>query len=165
MINPIVVAREVAARYHGSQIYGDQPYIYHLEQVERIVAYEGESARVLALLHDVLEDTHCTKRDLIEWGFTGYLVECVSLLTDEYAPSRKERKRLTNEKLSKVSGVHELALIVKAADRLANVRHSSRGGNNKYLAMYKKEYPAFKVAAYREGLCDKIWEELDALLS
>lgn len=163
MINPIVIAREVVARYHSGQMYGDIPYLYHLEEVERIVAYEGESARVLALLHDVLEDTKCTKETLKYIGFTAYLVECVSLLTDEDAPSRKERKRLTNEKLSKVSTVHELVLIVKAADRLANVRHSSRE-SNKYLTMYKKEYPAFKVAAYREGLCDKIWEELDDLL-
>ena len=167
-MNPVLIAREIAARAHGTQMYGEYPYLYHLEQVEEIVYLAtlgndpNRSGVVIALLHDILEDTDVTSEELLSYGFTECCVKCVELLTDEEAPTRKERKRLTNEKLSKIEGEYELVLIVKAADRLANVRHSERG--SKHYNMYKKEHSEFKNAVYREGLCDNIWKELNELM-
>ena len=53
------------------------------------------------------------------------------------------------------------ALIVKAADRLANMRASESGKREDLLAMYVQEYTEFKQAVYRENLCDDIWLALD----
>mgnify|MGYP003331794011 CR=1 FL=1 len=60
-------------------------------------------------------------------------------------------------------------LVVKAADRLANVRESVRSSlldpDNKHLPKYRAEHPEFRLSAHRPGLCDEIWAELDKLLS
>jgi hypothetical protein len=55
--------------------------------------------------------------------------------------------------------------VVKAADRLANVRSCLVDQHNGMLAVYRKEHPTFRRAAYREGLCEPLWRELDALLN
>ena len=58
-----------------------------------------------------------------------------------------------------------LALIVKAAGRLANLRMSARGGSDSKLEMYRREHPAFRDAAFRPPLCDDLWREMDQVLS
>jgi hypothetical protein len=30
--------------------------------------------------------------------------------------------------------------------------------------MYRREHPAFREAAYRPGLCDELWREMDRIL-
>jgi hypothetical protein len=57
----------------------------------------------------------------------------------------------------------ELALIVKTADRLANVR-AARSNNPRLLAVYRSEHPAFRPAAWRPSLAVSLWKELDGLL-
>jgi hypothetical protein len=58
-----------------------------------------------------------------------------------------------------------LALVVKAADRLANLRESTRTGNFAKLQMYRREQADFRTAAFRPGLCDDLWREIDALIA
>ena len=59
----------------------------------------------------------------------------------------------------------KVALIVKAADRLANIRQSacSCPGESK-LEMYRREHGEFTQAAFRKGLCDPIWDEMATIL-
>jgi len=57
-----------------------------------------------------------------------------------------------------------LALIVKAADRLANLRESAKAGKASKLEMYRGEHPSFRNAACRRGLCDGLWEEMDQII-
>lgn len=156
-------AREFALEYHGDQQYGDQPYAVHLDAVAELVAPFGEDALAVAYLHDVLEDTEAELEDL-ETEFGAFVAQCVSVLTDEPGDTRQLRKRLTWRKMSKVSGKLELALLVKAADRLANVRASIANTNQPLLKIYREEHPQLKASAYRPGLCDALWEELDRLL-
>jgi len=59
-------------------------------------------------------------------------------------------------------GDDTLALVVKAADRLANLRESSKPGSEKQLAKYRGEHPEFRKAVYRPGLCEPVWAEIDA---
>lgn len=47
-------AVELAAKWHGDQKYSDDPYIVHLASVMLSVRPEN---RVVAVLHDILEDT------------------------------------------------------------------------------------------------------------
>ena len=156
-------AREFAISAHGDQVYGDKPYSYHLDAVDHILAGFSETIRTIGYLHDVVEDTDVTINE-IERLFGKFVAESVSILTDESGLNRKERKRKTYEKMSKVHGDHEAALLVKAADRLANVRESVEGGNSRLLSMYKKEHSVFRESVFREGLSLSIWNELDELI-
>lgn len=163
--NDVVLrARAFAIEAHGSQRYGDQPYSVHLDAVAGLLEPHGIDAQTIACLHDVVEDTAITA-DLIRDEFGERVARCVQLVTDEPGPNRQERKAQTNAKLSRVSGELHLALIVKAADRLANLRMSARGGSGSKLDMYRREHAAFHEAAFRPGLCDAFWTEMEQILS
>ncbi|MGR9045991.1 MAG: HD domain-containing protein [Gammaproteobacteria bacterium] len=156
-------ARSFAIDAHGDQQYGDRPYAYHLDRVANHLVPYGEIALVIGYLHDVVEDT-AIGLEAIALEFGDRVADCVGLLTDEPGANRKERKARTYEKLSHVAGDAELALVVKAADRLANVEACIADRKFSLYEVYRKEHAAFKEAAYREGLCDPIWDELDSLL-
>jgi (p)ppGpp synthase/HD superfamily hydrolase len=157
-------ARDFAATAHGDQKYGTAPYVVHLDEVAKIVATIDDTApaAAVAYLHDVLEDTSVTA-EAIEGTFGPFVRRCVEIVTDPPGATRKERKALLHERLKAVPESHHLALIVKAADRLANVRSSARD-NPGLLSMYRKEHAAFKDAAFRAGLCDELWAEMEQLL-
>lgn len=156
-------ARAFAVQAHGDQTYGDKPYSFHLDMVAGNLAPYGEQAQVVGYLHDVVEDTNVTK-EAVEEEFGSFVAECVGLLTDEQGANRKERKAKTYEKLSRVSGPTQLALVVKVADRLANVKACAADGKRALWEVYLSEQATFKGAAYRAGLCDPLWAELDELL-
>ena len=156
-------AKEFAIRAHGQQMYGEHPYIFHLDTVAKLVSQYGEEAQTIAYLHDILEDTKIEILDIME-SFDETIAESVKLITDEQGENRKERKLKTYKKLSSVSDDFKIVLIVKAADRLANVKSCIANKHDKLLAMYRKEYKIFRHSVYRNGLCDEIWEELDKLL-
>ena len=155
-------ARKFAIERHGVQKYGDYPYSFHLDAVANIASEYGDEAITIAYLHDVVEDTQTTI-DEIETEFGRLISQCVHVLTDEPGADRKERKAKTYAKMSKVSGELELALIVKAADRLANFRSCVAQNNIERLKTYIKEQQAFREAAYRPNLCDPLWKEIEAL--
>lgn len=156
-------AREFAVAAHGNQQYGPHPYAVHLDAVAEIASDYGEMAIVLAYLHDVVEDTAATLSD-IEREFGKDVSECVSLLTDEPGKNRKERKAKIYEKLAKVGREKEIVLIVKTADRLANMRSCVSEQNRGLLSMYKKEHQVFKKSVFRKGLCDTFWDELEVIV-
>jgi (p)ppGpp synthase/HD superfamily hydrolase len=156
-------AREFALAAHGSQKYGEHPYSFHLDAVAEIARPYGDDAMVVAYLHDTVEDT-ATKIEDVQRLFGPKVAACVSLLTDEPGPDRKSRKARTYAKLAQVRGETELALTVKAADRLANVRACVADRNDGLLETYRREHPTFRSAAYRAGMCEPLWLELDALI-
>ena len=155
-------ARNFAINAHGSQMYGELHYSVHLDAVASLVKDHGETAEVIAYLHDVVEDTG-VGLDVITREFGTFVSECVAIVTDEPGNTRKERKAKTYKKMAQVSGAVELALLVKAADRLANVRSCIAGNNHRLMNIYKSEYPVFKHSAYRENMCEEIWSELQKI--
>ena len=58
---------------------GGLPYMLHLLYVYKHVYSEEE--KVIALLHDIIEDKQISKEDLIEFGFPIKIVEDVSILS------------------------------------------------------------------------------------
>ena len=159
----LLEARAFALHAHGSQMYGSHPYIYHLDQVSNLLKDFGDSAQAIGYLHDVLEDTELEFAEIAH-KFGLHIAQCVALLTDEAGATRKDRKIKTYAKLAQVKEVHSLALVVKTADRLANVSECVNGGNHRLLEIYKEEHPVFKDSIYRAGLCDFLWSELDKLI-
>lgn len=156
--------RSFAAQAHGTQTYGSEPYVVHLDAVAALVPQSPE-LRAVAYLHDVLEDTD-VQRDTIAQRFGSTVAEAVALVTDPDGPNRRARKAKLHARLSALgveTPANALALHVKVADRLANVRRCAESGDTK-LGMYRDEHEAFRSAAHRAGLCDALWTELDALL-
>ena len=163
MSDALTHARSFAIAAHGDQKYGDHPYSFHLDAVAELLAAFGEQAQIVGYLHDVVEDTDVPIQT-VRQEFGDRVADCVALVTDETGANRKERKARTNAKLAAVSGEKELALIVKTADRLANLRMSALGGAESKLDMYRREHPAFREAVYRPGLCDELWREMSRIL-
>ena len=58
---------------------GGMPYMLHIEYVYKHVSSYDE--KVVALLHDVIEDKKVTSKDLIEVGFPENIVKDVETLT------------------------------------------------------------------------------------
>jgi hypothetical protein len=155
-------ARTFALAAHGDQEYGSHPYHVHLDAVAHLARPYGEQAQAIAYLHDVAEDTEVGIGAITE-AFGAFIAECVAVLTDAPGSDRKERKRKTYERMAGVSGDLELALVVKAADRVANMRACVADGRHSLLAVYKGEHATFRGAAYRPDLCGDLWHEMEQI--
>jgi len=163
-VNEVVLrARDFAVSAHAGQQYGTQPYAAHLDEVAKLLSPHGDLAQVVGYLHDVAEDTDVSLES-IGREFGDRVKILVALVTDEPGQNRRERKVGTNAKLAAVSESDSLALIVKAADRLANVKASAEGRDASKLKMYRREQLAFQRAVYRPGLCDDLWNEMATIL-
>ncbi|MDX1915639.1 MAG: HD domain-containing protein [Methylophilus sp.] len=156
-------ARAFAMQAHGSQQYGKHAYVYHLDQVAYYAKDYGETAVIIAYLHDILEDTDFIESS-IQQHFGKAVLHCVNLLTDPEGESRIARKSALNVKLAQADESLHLALIVKAADRVANVRYCIKSGNFIMWKKYQQEYQSFREAAYRRDLCERLWHILDVLM-
>ncbi len=75
----------LAATAHRAQVYpapGGEPFILHPMRVMLGVEGDaGDAERVVAVLHDVVEDTACTLDDLRRAGYPGTVVDALDRLT------------------------------------------------------------------------------------
>jgi len=72
-------AIKLAEKYHEGQFdKGEHPYIEHPLRVMNGV--ESTEEKILAVLHDVLEDCNVSKEQLINDGIPEYLVEKLEIL-------------------------------------------------------------------------------------
>lgn len=162
-------ARAFALKAHGSQQYGPFPYQYHLARVveaadEFYAELDGPIAHELltaaAWLHDVLEDTETTVRDL-HVAFGPTVTALVVALTDEEGRNRAERHSRTYPKLR---GAGRQAVGLKLCDRLANLRGCIELGNDRMLQMYEQEHADFVRVLHRPGEMSELWRELNLTL-
>ncbi|MDR2647684.1 MAG: HD domain-containing protein [Oscillospiraceae bacterium] len=73
-------AIEIAAKAHAEQVdKGGNPYILHPLRV--MLNCEDETARICAVLHDVIEDTDITPDDLRVEGFGEDVIAALDCLT------------------------------------------------------------------------------------
>lgn len=157
-----IEAKVMAFDAHIGQMYGSHDYSVHLVHVtDTLLRFGFDDPILLAAgwLHDALEDTDLT-REQIEATCGQRVAEIVWRVTDEPGKNRRERKRLT---YPKIAGSQD-ALVIKLADRIANVSESFRN-NTGLLEMYKKEYPEFSNTLRKFGSpLDEMWEWLDRVL-
>ncbi len=74
------LAIKVATQAHEGQLdKGGNPYILHLQAVA--AALDSTENKIVAYLHDVVEDTEITLEDLKEMGFTYRIVNSIRILT------------------------------------------------------------------------------------
>ena len=159
ILKDVYKASRFAMRAHGTQMYGDFPYLFHLDQTARLVEPYGINAQIIAYLHDTIEDTDITENDIAA-EFDDFIALSVSLITDPNDPGldRKSRKEAVNAILKELPDTYNDAIIVKVADRLANISYGEKND------MYKKEHQDFFAAAYRPGLCDNLWMNIVRIL-
>jgi len=102
----------LAAQAHRGQVdKGGQPYILHVLRV--MLRQENEIARIVAALHDVLEDTHVTLADLRAAGYSEQVCPAVDCLT--------RRKGEAYEDMIERIATNPLARQVKLADLADNL--------------------------------------------
>ncbi|RYG87657.1 MAG: bifunctional (p)ppGpp synthetase/guanosine-3',5'-bis(diphosphate) 3'-pyrophosphohydrolase [Alphaproteobacteria bacterium] len=129
-------ARDFAIQAHGDQLYGDLPYVEHLDAVAAIVRDWGMGAEAIdaAYLHDVIEDTEVDLFDVNE-AFGTTVEGIVFACTIEPLKSREEAMAAIYAKCAK----NGRGAVVKLADRIANLEHSAPGDRHtkRYLAEHK----------------------------
>ena len=155
-------AAYMAISAHGTQTYDGKPYFYHLEQVVDVLkdfGFTDDKYVIAGYLHDALEDTSLSYND-IKNQFGEEIAEIVYCVTDELGRNRKERKSKTYPKIRS----NPDAIIVKLADRLANLTNSMK--HKPHMAdMYRNEYDRFKRELFTPDTeADLLWIELDNLL-
>lgn len=110
MIEPVFdldAAVTLATAAHAGQTdKAGAPYIGHPLRV--MARVEGDDARMVAVLHDVLEDTSVTAEQLLALGCPEYVVAAVVALSKRPGESLDESMRRVAE--------HPLAVVVKHAD-------------------------------------------------
>ena len=142
--SPYELALSFATEKHEGQFrIGGDPYITHPIAVAEILADWGldEAHRIAGLFHDLLEDTDATEEEILRLGGEDVLL-CVKLLTK--APGYVMADYVAGIK------AHPMARLVKAADRLHNLRCALVAGED-----FKRKYILESVDWYLD-LCPEI---------
>lgn len=66
-------------KHHGQFDKSGVPYVFH--PIHLAEQMEDEDTTIVALLHDIIEDTDCTAELLYEMGFSERVVEAIILMT------------------------------------------------------------------------------------
>ena len=130
------IAIELATKYHKGQIdKGGNAYILHpLEVMNNVNRMES---KIVAVLHDIIEDTECTVDTLREWGINEDAIESINVLTHKEGMSYMEYIREISYDF--------IAIEVKLADLKCNMDLSrlNRKITNKDLERNKKYMKAY----------------------
>lgn len=110
-------AMSLALRYHNGQVnsHNGEPYILHVQRVANHVRDRGLSDTHIAIawLHDVLEDTECTPKEIVEaFPNDGVIVQAVLALT--------KVKGISNEVYYTLLKADPVAAQVKISDLVDN---------------------------------------------
>ena len=114
-MSKLSTAIAIAAKAHEGQVdRGGAPYILHPLRV--MLDVEGEHAQMAAVLHDVLEDTDVTVKDLADAGIPEPVIAAVIALTKLPGMSRMDAARM--------AATDPIAIQVKIADLRDNMNLS-----------------------------------------
>jgi hypothetical protein len=138
----IVMAIHIALNAHGMQLdKGGMPYILHPLHVMDCV--NGSDAKIVAVLHDTVEDTEQTLDGLRTAGFSEEIVGAVDAITKR--KGEKKRDYWARVKANK------LALYVKLWD----MAHNSSEGRLAALPKDEQDYLRRKYGEAREFFAEK----------
>ena len=105
-------ALQLSFEAHKDQVdKSGMPYVYHPFHLAEQM--DTEETVIVALLHDVVEDTEYTLQDIADMGFPQAVVEAIALMThDESVPYMDYVARIKQNPIA-------------AAVKLADLRHNS----------------------------------------
>lgn len=119
---------EFATKKHAGQMRADgvTPYIEHPKRVAEIVKEHKKSKNInyivaACLLHDTLEDTYTSYKELVDEFGEIVASMVMEVTTASYMPHLVGKGNYLKHKMIDMS---PYALVIKLADRLANLRDS-----------------------------------------
>lgn len=130
-------ALEIAVESHKNQVQKDgTPYALH--PIRLSISLQSEEQKIVALLHDVVEDTDWTFENLVDEGFSVNVIEALRLLTHtDGSPYEEYIDRLAS---------NPLARSVKKADLTDNMDFKRiPEPNEKDFARLQKYHRAWSV--------------------
>ena len=136
-------AIQIAVTAHsGVKDRGGKPYILHPLNV--MMRVEKEDEKIVAILHDVVEDTDWTFDALREEGFSEIIIEALKSVT-------KHNENEDYEEFVKRSLNNDIGRIVKIADLKENLDISRIGDlNEKDILRINKYKKALKVLNHQK---------------
>ena len=156
-------AYEFAKSQHEGQLRkSGEPYIIHPVQVAYILSTLGldDSTICAALLHDVVEDTNVTKKDIIE-KFGEEIAEMVDGVTKlnklEYA-TIEEQQVENYRKMFLAMGKDIRVILIKLSDRLHNMRTLKYLSRDRQIANARETMILYAPLANRLGMYSLKWE-------
>lgn len=127
----VLEATTLAIGAHNDQMYGDKPYLYHLTQVENeviaILGVEAFRERIVAVLHDIIEDTPVKYHDLKE-RFGAEIADAVWAVTK--IPGEEYYVYIDRVR------ANPLALFIKKCDTMCNLKQSFKEQRHKGIIKY-----------------------------
>ena len=159
----VLKAYEFAKAKHGSQTrMSGEPYIIHPVQVAYILAglELDESTICAALLHDVLEDTDVTQKDIVaEFSQEIYdMVDGVTKLGKLNYTSKEEQQVENYRKMFLAMGKDIRVILIKLADRLHNMRTLKYLTRDRQIANARETMDLYAPLANRLGMYSLKWE-------
>lgn len=152
----IRAAFELAAKAHQEQRRkSGEPYILHPIEVARICVDEiglGPTAVVCALLHDVVEDTDVSLKEIHEqFGErVALIVDGLTKLDSLHDSESPQAENLTKVLRTMLSDVR--VVLIKMADRLHNLRTIKSMAHHKQLKIAAETSTIYAPLAHRLGL-------------
>ena len=136
-------AIQIAVTAHsGAKDKGGKPYILH--PINVMMRVEKEDEKIVAILHDVVEDTDWTFDALREEGFSEIIIEALKSVT-------KHNENEDYEEFVKRSLNNDIGRIVKIADLKENLDISRIGDlNEKDILRINKYKKALKVLNHQK---------------
>lgn len=150
-------AYDLAVKLHEGQFRkSGEPYMIHPLNVAIILAelHVGPAAIAAGLLHDVVEDTECTKEDLaLEFG--NDIAELVDGVTKvgQLKFASLEQKQVENHQHMLLAMARDIrVIIVKLADRLHNIRTLGALNNEKQVRIARETLEIYAPLAHKMGM-------------
>jgi GTP pyrophosphokinase len=136
----VAKAVEFAIRYHGGQRRPTgAPYLEHLletlEVLVRGASVNDPDVLCAAVLHDVVEDTPCTVKD-VRLAFGDRVADMVRWVTKPEPADGVDRKAAKESYLKSLRDAPDDAVIVKLADRASNVQTLRNLGQDRQREYY-----------------------------
>ncbi|HOI25946.1 MAG: HD domain-containing protein [Paludibacteraceae bacterium] len=136
--NLLKLALNIATKTHNGQTdKSGEPYIEHPIRVSK--RCKSEDARIVALLHDTIEDTDVTADYLLKKGFPSYLVDAVLAVTklkdEDYMQYIQRASQNKISKEVKIADLQDNMDITRLNYPMTQIDFDRL---NKYLKAYKK---------------------------
>lgn len=131
-MNEISIAWALAQKFHAGQFYGSDPYTRHLGDVMSAVQEafpNDERLEVVAVLHDILEDTACPE-SVLRALFEDNIVDAVVAFTRKPGESKESYAARVK--------ANPMAVKVKKMDSFCNLRESLMRGDMRRVIKYSE---------------------------